>query len=78
MNTADLLRALLDHKVIGATLDVLENENLASWSDEEKQLLQSLVLTNRVLFSPHIAGWTHESKRKIGEVLLRKILDLSF
>lgn len=76
LKTADLLQAVLEHKVIGAALDVLENEQIAAWTTQEKQIHKALADTNRVLFTPHIAGWTHESKRKIGEVLLEKIVFL--
>jgi D-3-phosphoglycerate dehydrogenase len=32
--------------------------------------------TKNSVLTPHIAGWTHESKRKIAEVLAAKIIAL--
>ncbi|MFM9026969.1 MAG: NAD(P)-dependent oxidoreductase [Bacteroidota bacterium] len=74
---ADAIKA---GKVLGACLDVLEYED----SSFEKFSLSETVTNpphswtfltdcDRVVFSPHIAGWTHESYRKLSEVLLDKI-----
>lgn len=76
LRTTDLLLALNEGKVISAALDVLENEKLSSLNDEEKVIFDQLIADNRILLTPHIAGWTHESKRKIAEVLLQKIRNL--
>ena len=76
LKTTGLLRALHEGKVTAAALDVLENEKLASFTEAEKQTFNALIEDNRILLSPHIAGWTHESKQKIAEVLLQKILAL--
>jgi D-3-phosphoglycerate dehydrogenase len=78
VNSADLLSAISGGQVLGAALDVLENEKFESYSAEENVLFDALVNTGKVLFTPHIAGWTHESKRKIAEVLLSKIASLNF
>lgn len=77
LRTADLLRCLNEHKVIAAALDVFENEKPATFSEEEKHIYDQLIASQRVLLSPHIAGWTQESKRKIAEVLLEKIRTLA-
>lgn len=76
VNTADLITALEEHRIIAAGLDVLENEKLETLKAEEKAQLHTLAHHPRVVITPHIAGWTHESKRKIAEVLLEKILAL--
>jgi D-3-phosphoglycerate dehydrogenase len=76
LRTSDLLRALNEGKVIAAALDVLENEKLSSLNTEEQNIFQQLISDNRVLLTPHIAGWTFESKRKIAEELLEKIRKL--
>lgn len=73
VNTIDLLHAIKGNKVVGAALDVLENEKLETFSPMENELFEQLKNTGKVLFTPHVAGWTHESKRKIAEVLLQKI-----
>jgi D-3-phosphoglycerate dehydrogenase len=73
LRTADLLLALNQGKIIAAALDVLENEKLGSLSEYENKIIEQLIADERILLTPHIAGWTHESKRKIAEVLLYKI-----
>lgn len=70
---ADLKTALDQGKVLGACLDVLENEKPATFTPAEKATHQALVDSGKVLFSPHVAGWTVESYRKISEVLAGKI-----
>lgn len=76
LRTADLLLALNEGKVISAALDVLENEKLSSMNEGETKIFEQLIADNRILLTPHIAGWTHESKKKIAEVLLEKIRTL--
>ncbi len=73
LRTNDLLQAVNEGKVIAAALDVFENEKLNSLNESEKKDFEALISSNRILFTPHIAGWTHESKKKIAEVLLEKI-----
>jgi len=70
----DLLHALQTGKVLGACLDVLENEKLHQLSPEQNSVFEQLSKRHDVIFSPHIAGWTHESYRKINEVLVEKIV----
>lgn len=77
VNTVDLLNAIKDKIVVGAALDVLENEKLATYSPLETELFTQLKNTGKIVFTPHIAGWTHESKKKIAEVLLQKIAHLA-
>ncbi len=79
LNTADLVKNLRNGKVKGAALDVLEYEdqsfdkfNLHELPPDFKYLQQA----EHVVLSPHIAGWSFESKRKHGEVLARKIEQL--
>lgn len=70
---AALKSGLEKGQIRGLILDVLPNEKLATWTEEEKSLFQKISLFPATLFSPHVAGWTHESYRKINEVLLAKI-----
>lgn len=76
MRTADMLTCLNEGKIKGAALDVLENEKLNTLSVEEKEVFDELCANDRIILSPHVAGWTHESKLKIAEVLLQKIAAL--
>lgn len=72
----DLSENVEKGKIRGACLDVLENEKLQKLSDEQKTIFEKLVASNRVIFTPHIAGWTFESYVKINEVLIEKISNL--
>lgn len=69
----DLLQLMENGKVYAAGLDVLENEKLHQLSADEKENFTYLVHNDRVLFTPHVAGWTHESYRKINETLVEKL-----
>jgi D-3-phosphoglycerate dehydrogenase len=73
VKTDDLVAALENGKVGGACLDVFENEKTAAFSENEKAVFEKLYAFDQVVLSPHIAGWTHESKRLLAEVLLEKI-----
>lgn len=74
VKTLDLVHALENGTVGGACLDVFENEKPTTYSLAEKGLYRRLNALENVVVSPHIAGWTHESKRKLAEVLLEKII----
>jgi len=74
--------ALVDNlktgKIIGAALDVLENEKLGTHDFCEREIFNYLTHAENVVITPHIAGWTHESYRKINEVIVRKIKKIIF
>lgn len=72
----DTLNRALDEGILrGAVLDVLENEKFNTFSPEQKIAFERLTARENVLFSPHIAGWTHQSYQRINEVLVGKIRD---
>jgi D-3-phosphoglycerate dehydrogenase len=35
-----------------------------------------LIKSNKVLLTPHIAGWTNESKMKLAQVIVEKIKEI--
>jgi len=76
VNTASLVEALEKGHLSGACLDVYHNEKPHTFSEEEHQLFNRLYAMDQVILTPHVAGWTHESLRKIAEVLLEKISNL--
>ena len=65
--------AIEQGKIIGAGLDVLENEKLEKLTTEQKAIFDRIIDSKKVIFTPHIAGWTFESYVKINEVLVEKI-----
>lgn len=76
--TADLVEALKNGKILGAGLDVLEYEKLSFESLFTKEMplaMKELIGMDNVMLSPHIAGWTLESKEKLAETIVEKILD---
>ena len=71
-----LVEGLKSGKVLGACLDVLEYEPSDFSSFFTNQLPEELCFLfqqQNVLFSPHVAGWTHESYYKLSAVLADKI-----
>ncbi|MFZ4058400.1 MAG: NAD(P)-dependent oxidoreductase [Ferruginibacter sp.] len=72
-DTNALLSALESGKISAAALDVLENEKLSSYTVEDNKLLQSLLQHPKVIITPHIAGYSHESLLKMSTVLLEKL-----
>ncbi|MBN3519519.1 2-hydroxyacid dehydrogenase [Algoriphagus lutimaris] len=68
------LNEALDRGILlGAVLDVLENEKFQKFTVEQKEEFEKLSSRENVLFSPHVAGWTFESYKKINKVLVKKI-----
>jgi D-3-phosphoglycerate dehydrogenase len=79
LNTSDLVKNLKSGKVLGVCLDVLEYEMVSFEALDTNQLpeaFQYLIQSDKVVLSPHIAGWTHESNEKIARVLAEKIIGL--
>lgn len=69
----DIVRALDAGKIQGCALDVLEHENFKRLTDDFRSSYQNLMKRSNVILTPHIAGWTVQSYRKISSVLLSKI-----
>jgi len=76
--TKDLVLALKSKKILGAGLDVLEYEkksfeNLFNSSAALPEAFNYLINSKNVLLSPHVAGWTIESKEKLAQTIVNKI-----
>lgn len=69
----DVYEALIRGNLFAFGADVLENEDPSTWSQELKSVYQKLCTMKNVVITPHVAGWTIESYRKISEVLVQKI-----
>lgn len=65
--------ALKSGHLKGACLDVLAYEPPATGTDAYKNTFEELCRMENVVLSPHVAGWTVESKRKIAEVIIQKL-----
>ena len=77
--TADLVAALQSGKILGAGLDVLEYEKLSFetlFEGDKPEAFEYLLQAKNVLLTPHIAGWTIESKEKLAQVIVNKIISL--
>ena len=73
VDTDALVVGLESGKVRGAALDVLENESMQS---DSLLNLNAKLLTQKVVFTPHVAGWTVESKYKLAAVLADKMIEV--
>ena len=75
--TSDLALALKNKKILGAGLDVLEYEKTSFENLFENKTLpeafEFLINSENVLLSPHVAGWTVESKIKLAQTIVDKI-----
>lgn len=78
VKTIDLVSALESGKIFGAGLDVLEYEKSSfenMFTDNKMpEAFQYLIQSQKVLLSPHIAGWTMESKEKLAQTVVDKVL----
>ena len=75
--TENLVTALNNGKILGAGLDVLEFEKSSFeslFNNEIPKSLSELLSMENVILSPHIAGWTVESKEKLAQVIVDKII----
>jgi D-3-phosphoglycerate dehydrogenase / 2-oxoglutarate reductase len=78
VNTEVLVNSLKSGKVKGACLDVIEYEEFSFEEMKTEKMppaFQYLIQSEKVLLSPHVAGWTVESKYKLAKVLADKIID---
>ena len=74
--TSDLVKALESKKIRGAALDVMEYEKSSFetiFSNKTPIAFSSLLKADNVIFSPHVAGWTIESHRKLAQTIVDKI-----
>ena len=74
--TKDLVNGIEKGKILGAGLDVLEYEKSSFenlFLSETPKALRYLIDSDSVILSPHIAGWTQESEKKLADTIVKKI-----
>jgi D-3-phosphoglycerate dehydrogenase len=69
----DLLQAMENKAILGLGLDVLPFEESSFEQLDHNPQLQQLIDNPLVLLSPHIAGWTHQSKERLAQVIVDKV-----
>ncbi|MEP7236875.1 MAG: NAD(P)-dependent oxidoreductase [Ferruginibacter sp.] len=73
VQTSALIDALKQGIIAGAALDVLENEQLNTFSALEKEEMSYLTMQPNVLLTPHIAGYSKEAFYKMSAVIIEKL-----
>ena len=77
VNSKDLVSGIKSGKVIGACLDVLDFEESSFENVSSDESFEFLKNSDSVILTPHIAGWTLESKLKLSSVIVEKIISLN-
>lgn len=77
VNSKDLVSGIKSGKVIGACLDVLDFEESSFENVSSDESFEFLKNSDSVILTPHIAGWTVESKLKLSSVIVEKIISLN-
>lgn len=72
-DTDALIDALVQQKIAGAALDVLENEKLETLTSHQRSQLDFLVNHPNVVITPHIAGYSNEAFIKMSNIVLQKL-----
>jgi D-3-phosphoglycerate dehydrogenase / 2-oxoglutarate reductase len=75
VKTQAVLNAIKSGKIIGAGLDVLEVEKFPALG--EQHWFNELRQSGKVLLTPHVAGWTFDSYRRISEVMAEKLAKIN-
>ena len=76
VNTKDIIDGLNNKKILGAALDVLEYEKKSFENTFDNKIHQNfldLIKNEKIILSPHIAGWTFESHLKLAKIIVEKI-----
>lgn len=77
IDTMAVLNALENQQLRGLCIDVFEDEPTTKGNIHAQAIYQKLFSFDNVIATPHIAGWTHESKYKLVKILMDK-MELAF
>ena len=72
-NILDIIVELENKRIKGLCIDVFEDEPISKNKIHSLETYQKLLSYNNVIATPHIAGWTKESKYKLAKILMDKI-----
>ncbi len=78
VDTPGLVRALDEGLILGTAIDVIEYEDMTRDGldlDHLPDAFHYLLHSPRAVLTPHVAGWTVESKEKLASVLAQKIIE---
>ena len=73
LKTSDIVNGIRTGKILGACLDVIENESKSFDYLKTNSDFEYLKKSEKVILTPHVAGWSIESKLKLAQVVLEKI-----
>ena len=73
VQTSALIHALKHGIIAGAALDVLENEQLSSFTAAQQEEMLYLTKQPNVILTPHIAGYSTQAFNKMSAVILEKL-----
>ena len=75
IETKDLVWGLKNKKILGAALDVLEYEanSFEKLFIKKNKELDYLINSDKVILTPHIAGLSDESEKKLAKIISNKI-----
>jgi len=76
VSNKDLIQGLNTNHILGAGLDVIENENSSFNKINFDKNFNYLLNCNNVILTPHIAGLSKEANKKLATILINKILAL--
>ena len=78
VDSGALVQGIRSGKILGAALDVFENEQFYQLEGQEKAIMEEMCNLENIILTPHIAGWSYESYFKISKILAERIEALSF
>ena len=68
-----VMHGLEKGKISKACFDVWETEPISKMNEQQKSVFNALMANENVLFTPHIAGYSHEALFKMSLVIAKKL-----